>query len=123
ACGAARAALVVLGGEERVAAAEAAAALVLEALGANPEALGARVHAVRPHPGQAASAARLRALLAGSRRLRDASARDGRAVQDAYTLRCVPQVLGAVRDALAHARQVVTTELKDRKSTRLNSSH
>jgi len=111
ACETAQAALVVLGGEELVAAAEAAAALVLEALGANPEALDARVHAVRPHPGQAASAARLRALLAGSRRLRDASARDGRAVQDAYTVRCVPQVLGAVRDALAHARQVVTTEL------------
>ena len=111
ACETAQAALVVLGGEELVAAAEAAAALVLEALGANPEALDARVHAVRPHPGQTASAARLRALLAGSRRLRDASARDGRAVQDAYTVRCVPQVLGAVRDALAHARQVVTTEL------------
>ncbi len=111
ACETAQAAQVVLGGEELVAAAEAAAALVLEALGANPEALDARVHAARPHPGQTASAARLRALLAGSRRLRDASARDGHAVQDAYTLRCVPQVLGAVRDALAHARQVVTVEL------------
>src|SRR5205814_647271 len=49
--------------------------------------------------------------LAGSRRLRDATARAGRPVQDAYTVRCVPQVLGAVRDALAHARRTVAIEL------------
>jgi len=111
ACETAQAAPVVLGAEELVRAAEVAAALVLEALGANPEALDARVHAVRPHAGQVAAAAHLRTLLAGSRRLRDASARGGRPVQDAYTVRCVPQVLGAVRDTLAHVRQVVGVEL------------
>ena len=111
ACETAQAALVVLGAEELVRAAEVAAALVLEALGANPEALDARVHAARPHAGQVAAAAHLRTLLAGSRRLRDASARGGRPVQDAYTVRCVPQVLGAVRDTLAHVRQVVGVEL------------
>src|SRR5579885_3243877 len=70
ACETAQAALVVLGAEALVAAAEAAAALALEVLGGSPEAFDARVHAARPHPGQAAAAAHLRALLAGSRRLR-----------------------------------------------------
>jgi histidine ammonia-lyase len=117
ACETAQAALLVLGAEELVAAAEAAAAVVVDALGASAEAFDARVHAVRPHPGQAATAARLRALLAGSRRVRngggDAGRPVGRAapVQDAYTLRCVPQVLGAVRATLAHVREVVAGEL------------
>lgn len=117
ACETAQAALLVLGAEELVAAAEAAAALVLEALGASPEAFDPRVHAARPHAGQQGSAARLRALLAGSRQLRHGEERaatgNGRLapVQDAYTLRCVPQVLGAVRATLAHVRAVVETEL------------
>ncbi len=116
-CETAQAALLVLGAEELVAAAEAAAALVIDVFGGNPEGLDARVHAVRPHPGQAASAARLRALLEGSGRLRDAPARSGALhgrvapVQDAYTLRCVPQVLGAARATLAHVRDVITTEV------------
>jgi histidine ammonia-lyase len=86
-------------------------------LGGNPEAFDARAQAVRPHAGQADSAAHLRALLAGSARLRDAPARsgDGRgrlaAVQDAYTLRCVPQVLGAVRATIAHVAEVIDVEL------------
>src|SRR4029077_12199973 len=64
-----------------------------------------------------ASAAHVRALLAGSSRLRDGApdAGSGSArvppVQDASTLRCVPQVLGAVRATVAHVREVVTTEL------------
>ena len=116
-CETAQAALAVLGAEELIAAAEVAAALVLEALGANPEALDARVHAARPHRGQELSAARLRALLAGSQRLRDGDARAARTngrltpVQDAYTIRCVPQLLGAVRATVAHVRSVVETEL------------
>jgi len=115
-CETAQAALLVLGAERLVAAAEGAAALALEALGGNPEAIDARLHAARPHAGQAASAAHLRALLAGSTRLRPAAARDRLAggrrepVQDAYTLRCVPQVLGAVRATVAHVRDVVTVE-------------
>jgi histidine ammonia-lyase len=85
--------------------------------GGSPEAFDARVHDARPHAGQAASAAQLRALLAGSRRLHDTAARGvpgsegARPVQDAYTLRCVPQVLGAVRATLAHVRDVVAVEI------------
>jgi histidine ammonia-lyase len=116
-CETAQAALLVLGAEELVAAAESAAALAIEALGGSVEAFDPRVHAVRPHAGQQESARRLAALLAGSRRVREGTgrgaARPGRLapVQDAYTLRCVPQVLGAVRSTLAHVRGVVETEL------------
>jgi histidine ammonia-lyase len=117
ACEAGQAALLALGARELVAVAEGAAALVVDVLGGNPEAFDARLHAVRPHPGQVASAARMARLLAGSRRVRGAAARTpleaGRAeaVQDPYTLRCVPQVLGAVRATLDHLREVVTIEL------------
>src|SRR5262249_32138037 len=116
-CEAAQAALVVVGAERLVGAGEAAAALGVEGFGGNPEAFDGRVHAARAHAGQLASAARLRALLAGSRRLHDSVARGvpggerARPVQDAYTLRCVPQVLGAVRATVAHAREVVGIEI------------
>jgi histidine ammonia-lyase len=116
-CETAQAALLVLDGEELVAAAEAAAALVVEVLGGSVEAFDPRVHAARPHAGQQRSAAHLYALLAGSRRARPgeltAAAVDGRvpAVQDPYTLRCIPQVLGAARATLEHVRQVVAVEL------------
>jgi len=116
-CEAAQAALVVLGAEELIVAAETAAALVLEVLGGRSEAFDARVHAARPHAGQEASAAHLRALLAGSGRLRDGASQAGSGngrlapVQDAYTLRCVPQVLGAVRATVAHVREVIAIEL------------
>ena len=117
ACETAQAALLVLGAEELAGAAEAAAALVVDALGGSGEAFDARVNAARPHPGQEVSAAHLRTLLAGSRRLRDGARRAEAGngllppVQDAYTLRCVPQVLGAARAAVAHVRDVVATEL------------
>src|SRR6201999_4679573 len=69
-----------------------------------------RVQVIRPHPGQLVSAANLRGLLAGSGLL--ASHRHSRhAVQDAYCLRCAPQVHGAVRDVLTHCRRVLETEL------------
>jgi histidine ammonia-lyase len=116
-CETAQAALLVLGAERLVVAAEGAAALALEALGGNPESIDERLHAARPHAGQTASARHLRALLAGSTRLRPAPARDRLAggrrepVQDAYTLRCVPQVLGAVRATIAHVREVIAVEV------------
>lgn len=112
-CETAQAALLVLGADELVAAAEAAAALVFDVLGGNPEAMDARLHAARPHAGQRASAARVAALLAGSRRTADTQARvtARRPLQDAYTLRCIPQVLGAVRATLAHVRSVVEIEV------------
>lgn len=112
-CEVGQAVLAVLQAEQVLAAAEAAAALVADLLGASPEAYDARLQEARRHPGQRAVAARLRARLEGSRRLRPTAVRDvmGEQIQDAYTLRCTPQILGAVADALAHVREVVEREL------------
>ena len=66
------------------------------------------MHAVRPHLGQQQVAANLRALCEGSELLEKAR---GQRVQDAYSLRCVPQVHGAVRGALTHVEEVFVTEL------------
>jgi histidine ammonia-lyase len=93
-----------------VQAADVACALSVEALLGTDRTYDERVQVLRPHPGQLVSAANLRGLLAGSPLL--ASHRHSRhAVQDAYCLRCAPQVHGAVRDVLTFARQIVTTEL------------
>jgi histidine ammonia-lyase len=93
-----------------VAAADVACALSVEALLGTDRPYDERVQVLRPHPGQLDSAANLRALLAGSGLL--ASHRHSRhAVQDAYCLRCAPQVHGAVRDVLAHVRRVLDIEL------------
>jgi histidine ammonia-lyase len=93
-----------------VRAADLACALSIEALLGTDRPYDERVQALRPHPGQLASAANLRALLAGSPLL--ASHRHSRhAVQDAYCLRCAPQVHGAVRDVLDFARGVLEIEL------------
>jgi histidine ammonia-lyase len=93
-----------------VQAADVACALSVEALLGTDRPYDERVQALRPHPGQLDSAANLRALLAGSPLL--ASHRHSRhAVQDAYCLRCAPQVHGASRDVLAYARQVIGIEL------------
>ena len=88
--------------------ADAAACLSLEALNGTDRAYDARVHEVRPHPRQMDCARFLRANLKGSRLLRPA---DSLNVQDPYTLRCVPQVHGAVRDAIAYAKWVIDIEL------------
>jgi histidine ammonia-lyase len=93
-----------------VRAADLACALSVEALLGTDRPYDERVQALRPHPGQLASAANLRALLAGSPLL--ASHRHSRhAVQDAYCLRCAPQVHGAVRDVLGYAEGVLAVEL------------
>jgi len=93
-----------------VRAADVACALSVEALLGHARPYDERVQALRPHPGQLDSAANLRALLAGSALM--ASHRESRhAVQDAYCLRCAPQVHGAVRDVLGFARRVLETEL------------
>ena len=93
-----------------VQAADVACALSVEALLGTDRPYDERVQVLRPYPGQLDSAANLRALLAGSPLL--ASHRHSRhAVQDAYSLRCAPQVHGAVRDVLAHARRVIDIEL------------
>jgi histidine ammonia-lyase len=87
---------------------DVAAALSLEALNGTTHAFDARLHALRPHPGQVACAAHMRALLEDSELVRGKGSAN---VQDAYTLRCVPQVHGAVRDALAHVQKVLQIEL------------
>jgi histidine ammonia-lyase len=90
--------------------AHVAAAMSLEALRGTPDPFDARVHAVRPHPGQAASAALLRDLLQGSE-IRESHRENDPRVQDAYSLRCTPQVLGAVADAIEFAGRVIDVEL------------
>jgi histidine ammonia-lyase len=95
---------------ERLAdAADVICAMTLDGLKGTPRAFEARIHAVRPHPGQMRSAANLEKLLAGSE-IRQSHI-TCRHVQDAYSLRCAPQVHGAVRDALAEARRVFSIEL------------
>jgi len=88
--------------------ADIAAALSLEALCGTLSAFDARLHAVRPHAGQKACAAHMRALLAGSEFVRDDKSNN---VQDAYTLRCVPQVHGAIRDVITHVQGILQTEI------------
>jgi histidine ammonia-lyase len=89
--------------------ADVAGAMSLEALKGTPVAFDERIHAARAHSGQGEVAAHLRALLAGSE-IRDSHLQNDPRVQDAYSLRCMPQVHGAVRDTLQYARAVVETE-------------
>ena len=89
--------------------ADVAGAMSLEALKGTPVAFDERIHAARPHPGQMEVATHLRELLAGSE-IRESHLVNDPRVQDAYSLRCMPQVHGAVRDTLRHARAVVETE-------------
>ena len=84
-------------------------ALTLDALMGTDVAFDPRIHAARPHPGQQASARNLKRLLEGSA-IRE-SHRDCGRVQDAYSLRCIPQVHGAVRDALEYVTHVVAIEI------------
>ncbi len=91
--------------------ADVAAAMSVEALLGTDRAFAEDLVALRPQPGQAASAANLRALLADSEIV--ASHREGDPrVQDAYSLRCAPQVTGAARDTLDHAARVADAELR-----------
>jgi histidine ammonia-lyase len=89
--------------------ADVAGAMTLESLRGTPVAFDERIHAVRAHPGQIAVAAHLRELLSESEIRRSHLENDPR-VQDAYSLRCMPQVHGAVRGALTHARETVEIE-------------
>ncbi len=88
---------------------EVVGAMTLDALRGTPRAFDARIHEARPHPGQLASAARQRALLEGSE-IRESHIGCQR-VQDAYSLRCIPQVHGPVRDTLTEARRVFEIEI------------
>ncbi|MBC8363818.1 MAG: histidine ammonia-lyase [Actinobacteria bacterium] len=91
-------------------AADVSAALTVEGLLATDRAFAADLLALRPQPGQAVSAANLRALLADSPIVASHRSDDVR-VQDAYSIRCTPQVHGAARDTLAHAVMVAEAEL------------
>jgi len=88
----------------------AAAAMSLEALRGTPTPFDERIHAARPHAGQGEAARLMRELLADSA-IRESHREDDPRVQDAYSLRCTPQVLGAVRDAIAFAAQTAAVEL------------
>ena len=95
--------------ERLVKLADVAGAMTLEALKGTPVAFDERIHAARPHPAQLEVAAHLRELLRDSE-IRESHVENDPRVQDAYSLRCMPQVHGAVRTALNHARQVVEIE-------------
>ncbi|MCU0490882.1 MAG: histidine ammonia-lyase [Chloroflexaceae bacterium] len=100
--------LVTVRAERLSQTADIAGCLSLEALNGTTLAFDERIHRLRPFPRQQACAAYVRALLEGSQFTRSA---DSTNVQDAYTLRCIPQVHGAARDAIAYARWVFEIEL------------
>lgn len=91
--------------------ADVTAAMSVEALLGTDAVFASELHALRPHPGQAESAANLRALLTGSAVMESHRTPECTRVQDAYSLRCSPQVHGAVRDTLSHAEAVAGREL------------
>ncbi|MBI2931516.1 MAG: histidine ammonia-lyase [Planctomycetes bacterium] len=95
--------------EEILKLADLAGAMSLEALKGSVRPFDERLHALRPHPGQAASARNVRTLLDKSEILE--SHRECKKVQDAYSLRCLPQVHGAARDAFEEARRMLLHEI------------
>ena len=101
--------LALIGAETLVDSADVIGALTLDALRGTDVAFDERIHKVRPHSGQLETASNLRKLLEGSQ-IRE-SHRVCTRVQDAYSLRCIPQVHGAVRDTLAHCREVMEIEI------------
>ena len=89
-----------------IATADLSAAMSVEALLGTDRVFAEDLQALRPQPGQAVSAANMRALLAGSPIVASHAGPEDTRVQDAYSLRCAPQVAGACRDTLDHARRV-----------------
>jgi histidine ammonia-lyase len=89
--------------------ADLAGAMTLEALMGTPRAFDSRIHKARPHPGQITVAEHMRSLVRQSE-IRESHREDDPRVQDAYSIRCIPQVHGAVRDALAYAENVLEIE-------------
>lgn len=101
-------ALLVDSAETLMASANAAAALTIEAQNGTLRAFSPQIHQIRPQNFQAETAAQIRNLLEGSQFTRPDNSLN---VQDAYSLRCIPQVHGAVSNAIAYARSVIETEL------------
>lgn len=91
--------------------ADITAAMSVEGLLGTDRVFAADLQSLRPHPGQAAAAENMTRLLAGSDIVRSHAGPGCTVVQDAYSLRCAPQVAGAARDTLAHAQQVAAREL------------
>jgi histidine ammonia-lyase len=100
--------LSLLAAETLVDSADVLGGLCCDALKGTDTAFDERIHKARPHSGQMKTASNLRRMLEGSQ-IRESHRACGR-VQDAYSLRCIPQVHGAVRDTLAHCRKVFETE-------------
>jgi histidine ammonia-lyase len=116
--------LALLAAETLVDSADVIGAMTLDALRGTDVAFDERIHRARPHAGQIKSAANLRKMLEGSE-IRE-SHRDCGRVQDAYSLRCMPQVHGAVRDALANCRETFEIEANsavDNPLVFINSDH
>ena len=103
------AALALQDAESLTKTADVACAMSLEVLMGTDAEFDPRIHQARPHPGQIAAAANLRRLTQQSQIM--LSHRGCSRLQDAYTLRCSPQIHGAVRNAVSHVREVVATEL------------
>jgi histidine ammonia-lyase len=101
--------LALFEGEMLARTADVVAAMTVDALLGTDVAFDPRIHAARPHAGQGASARNLRRLLQGSA-MRESHRNCGR-VQDAYSLRCAPQVHGAARDAMAFVRRTIEIEM------------
>jgi histidine ammonia-lyase len=91
--------------------ADITAAMSVEGLLGTDDVFADDLHALRPHPGQAASASNLRRIMAGSQIRESHRTEACTRVQDAYSLRCAPQVAGAVRDTVDHAERVALIEL------------
>jgi histidine ammonia-lyase len=102
-------ALLLRAAERLADAADVAGAMSLEGLRGTPDAFHPALQQARPHPGQIASAARLRELLRDSE-IRESHRHNDPRVQDAYALRCMPQVHGAFRNALGYIRSVLEVE-------------
>ncbi|MBU1567542.1 MAG: aromatic amino acid ammonia-lyase, partial [Proteobacteria bacterium] len=96
--------------DRTLAACEAATALCAEVLYGRSQAFAAIAHTLKHHPGQIASAEAIRTALAGSRMI-DHGKEGGRMVQDPYSIRCAPHVIGAARDSLTWVRQLLGREL------------
>lgn len=104
-------ALALIDSRGLVTAADIACALTVEAMTGSTRPFQPEIHALRPHPGQMASAARIADLLEGSEIWQSHADDFDHAVQDAYSLRCAPQVHGAVADTLDHMEAVLSREL------------
>ncbi len=101
--------LALLAAERALETLEVAGAMSLDALLGTPEAFRQEIQDARPHPGQALSARRLRGLLEGSE-IRESHRTGDPRVQDAYALRCMPQVHGASREVLGYVRRILEVE-------------